>query len=235
LAPCKIREPLTSTALPLLFSFRRCPYAIRARLALAVSGVAHTVQEVALANKPAALFAASAKGTVPVLVLPSGQVIDESLNIMVWALGQNDPEHWLVAQGGKALIAHNDGPFKHSLDRYKYPHRFATEFTDSAAFSSAHRALAANWLAGLEAQLGQGWLLVAQPSLADMAILPFVRQFARTDAAWFAQHPWPNLQTWLARFEASERFVAVMEKTTLPPTAMVKEFRTGHKIDVNLQ
>ena len=205
-----------TAALPVLYSFRRCPYAIRARLALQVSALQYELREVSLKSKPAELLAASPKGTVPVLVLPSGQVIDESLDIMHWALAHNDPDGWL--NGGSlddmlALIAGNDGSFKHALDRYKYPNRYPLEVGgDVEAFALGQRLEAASWLAGLEPRLTSGWLYGPQPSLADMAILPFVRQFARTDAAWFAAQPWPQLQAWLARFEASALFESVMAK-----------------------
>ena len=205
-----------TTALPVLYSFRRCPYAMRARLALAVSGLKYELREVSLKSKPAEMLAASPKGTVPVLVLPSGKVIDESLDIMRWALGQNDPEGWLN-QGSPdeilSLITSNDGDFKHALDRYKYPNRYPLESGgDVTAFAIAQRAEAAKWLETLEARLSQGWLLGSQASLADMAILPFVRQFAHTDEAWFAAQPWSMLRDWLARFDASGLFESVMKK-----------------------
>ena len=189
---------------------------MRARLALAVSGVDYELREVSLKNKPAELLAASPKGTVPVLVLSNGEVIDESQDIMRWALGQNDPDGWLSVSSLDdmlALIAGNDGKFKHALDRYKYPNRYPQESGgDAKAFALAQRFDAARWLAGLDARLSQGWLLGSQPSLADMATAPFVRQFAHTDAAWFAAQPWPQLQAWLARFEASALFESVMAK-----------------------
>ena len=202
--------------LPVLYSFRRCPYAMRARLALQVSGLPYELREVVLKSKPAELLAASPKGTVPVLVLANGQVIDESLDIMRWALGQNDPDGWLNVGSPDdiaSLIAGNDGGFKHALDRYKYPDRYPLESGNNAKdFALAQRLEAANWLAGFESRLNQGWLDGPQPCLADMATLPFVRQFAHTDAAWFAAQPWPQLQAWLARFEASALFDSVMAK-----------------------
>jgi len=205
-----------TTALPILYSFRRCPYAMRARLALAVSGVGHELREVSLKSKPPELLTASPKGRVPVLVLPSGQVIDESLDIMRWALALNDPDGWLNVGSLNdmlRMIAGNDGGFKHALDRYKYPNRYPLESGgDAQAFALAQRLEAASWLAGLESRLHQGWLCGAQASLADMATLPFVRQFAHTDTAWFAAQPWTQLQAWLARFEASALFESVMAK-----------------------
>ncbi len=205
-----------TAALPVLYSFRRCPYAMRARLALQISGVEYELREVSLKSKPPEMLALSPKGTVPVLVLPGGQVIDESLDIMRWALAQNDPDGWLT-QGSQeemqALIAGNDGKFKHALDRYKYPNRYPLESGgDVQTFALLNQSAAASWLQTLESRLSQGWLGGHQPSLADMAILAFVRQYAHTDAIWFATQPWPQLQAWLARFEGSELFKSEMEK-----------------------
>ena len=205
-------------ALPVLYSFRRCPYAMRARLALAISGEPHEHREVVLKNKPAAMLAASPKGTVPVLVLPDGEVLDESLDIMRWALARNDPAQWLsppevAAHETEALIAGNDGDFKRHLHRYKYPYRYPDESGgDAAGFALQHRSAANGWLAQLDTQLHKGWLMGDRASLADMAILPFIRQFAHTDAEWFAAQPWPRLQGWLAAFEASALYQSVMGK-----------------------
>jgi glutathione S-transferase len=207
---------LSPAALPVLYSFRRCPYAMRARLALAVSGLAYELREVVLRDKPPELLAASPKGTVPVLVLPGGDIIDQSLDVMLWALRQADPQAWLAPAGAGlqdmlALIEANDGPFKQQLDRYKYPNRHAPASGDDvAAFANAQRDGGARWLAELEPMLEGGWLFGAAPSLADMALLPFVRQFAHTDAAWFSAQAWPRLQAWLARFEASPLYLGVM-------------------------
>ena len=216
------------SALPVLYSFRRCPYAMRARLALAVSGVEVEYREVVLRNKPPELLAASPKGTVPVLVLPEGEVIDESLDIMLWALRQNDPAHWLQTEDATlddmlALIRVNDGAFKRNLDRYKYPNRYPQESgADTAAFALVQRDLGARWLDEMESRLAGSWLFGNKASLADMATLPFVRQFAHTDADWFAAQPWPRLQSWLAGFEASGLYLGVMGKQEawqVPPRA----------------
>lgn len=203
---------------PVLYSFRRCPYAMRARLALAVSGVKVEHREVVLRNKPPEMLAASTKGTVPVLVLPDGRVIDESLDIMLWALRQNDPAHWLQSEDARlddmlALIRVNDGAFKRNLDRYKYPNRYPQESdADIAAFALVQRDLGARWLDEMESRLDGGWLFGNTASLADMATLPFMRQFAHTDADWFSAQPWPQLQAWLARFEESGLYLGVMGK-----------------------
>ena len=192
---------------------------MRARLALAISGTSYELREIALKNKPAQLLAASPKGTVPVLVLPGGQVIDESLGIMRWALEQNDPEMWLKndpINEMHELIAGYGGPFKQALDRYKYPNRYPKESAgDVVALALASRHAGALWLNTIEARLSMGWLFGKQACLADMACLPFVRQFAHTDAAWFAAQPWPRLQAWLKQFEASALFASVMGKHPL--------------------
>ncbi|CAN5216242.1 glutathione S-transferase [soil metagenome] len=205
--------------LPVLYSFRRCPYAMRARLAIAASGLPCELREVVLRSKPAELLAASPKATVPVLLLPGGQVIEQSLEIMLWALRHNDPQGWLAPERGplqamQVLIAVNDGAFKQHLDRYKYPNRYRPEHAgDEQDFAQAHREHAAGWLRELEIRLASHpWLFGAAASLADMAILPFVRQFAHTDEAWFAAQPWPNLKTWLMHWESSALFQQVMEK-----------------------
>ena len=208
--------------LPILYSFRRCPYAMRARLALAVSGQVCELREVVLRDKPPALLEASPKATVPVLWLASGEVLEHSLDIMLWALRQHDPEGWLTPQAAsldamQALIAANDGPFKQALDRYKYPHRFLSAQTDTGEaarqFSEQHRDSAAQWLMTLQTRLeNHDWLFGPSPCLADMALLPFVRQFAHTDAAWFAAQPWPALARWLARWESGALLAQVMAK-----------------------
>lgn len=191
----------------ILWSFRRCPYAMRARLALLSAGVTVELREILLRDKPQAFLATSPSGTVPALRLPD-RVIDESLDIMVWALQQRDPERLLeMPTSGWALISANDGPFKRALDHTKYAVRYPER--DPAA----ERAKAAAYLVQLEAQLaGAPWLFGAQPTLADYAILPFVRQFANTDRAWFDAQYWPSLRGWLDRFLESDRFAAIMGK-----------------------
>ncbi len=195
-------------ALPILYSFRRCPYAMRARLALLASGTACELREVKLSAKPDALREASAKATVPVLVLPDGTVIDESLEIMRWSLGRNDPHGWLT-RDDPALIAENDGRFKHDLDRYKYPDRHGSDAT-------AHRQNGLTFLTRLDARLADGGQLCGpRPGIADMAIMPFVRQFAATDRGWFDAQPLPHLHVWLDGHLSSQTFAAIMGK--LPP------------------
>lgn len=193
----------------LLYSFRRCPYAMRARLALRYSGVPVRIVEVSLKAKPAEMLALSPKGTVPVLSV-DGEVIDESLAIMQWALAQHDPDNWLL--GGDpavlALVAENDQGFKYHLDRYKYAERYPEQPMEH------YRAEGEVFLQKLEGLLtGRAYLLADHPSLADMALAPFVRQLAHVDRDWFAAAPYPRLQQWLERFLQSPLFVGVMAKT----------------------
>ena len=201
-----------SEPLPVFYSFRRCPYPMRARMALAVSGQTIELREVELQHRPDELYQASAKGTVPVLVLPDGQVIDESLEIMAWALGKHDPLTWLPATQAlqaecDALIARNDGAFKHHLDRYKYATRYA------GADELEHRDAAAAILRDLDARLRQcAHLLGDAFTLADAAIAPFVRQYALADRAWFDAQAWSALRVWLDQFTASKRFLTIMQK-----------------------
>jgi glutathione S-transferase len=193
---------------PILYSYRRCPYAMRARMALHYSGIEVDIREIALREKPAAMLAASPKGTVPVLVLPDGTVIDESLDIMRWALARRDPHAWLKdAARSEILIADNDGSFKQALDRYKYAERFP-EYPQQT-----YRAQGERFLSQLETQLQQhAHLLGAEPRLADIAIFPFVRQFAAVDPMWWEASPYPALRSWLAHWVESALFDSIMQK-----------------------
>jgi glutathione S-transferase len=191
-----------------LYSFRRCPYAMRARMALRYSGVAVQIIEVSLKAKPAEMLALSPKGTVPVLSV-DGRVIDESLAIMRWALAQNDPEGWLLGddEATQALIEENDQGFKHQLNRYKYAERYPEQPMEH------YRAEGEVFLSKLEGLLAQReYLLTGHLSLADVALAPFVRQFAHVDREWFGRAPYPRLQAWLQRFLESPLFIAVMAK-----------------------
>jgi len=201
-------EPAAPADYPVLYSFRRCPYAMRARMALLVSEQVCELREVALRAKPMEMIAASAKATVPVLVLQDGSVIDESLDIMHWALGRNDPEGWLDGND-PALVAENDGPFKQHLDRYKYPDRHGSDPVE-------HRAMAMAFMTLLEARLAKHANLCRETrSLADIAIMPFVRQFAATDQHWFDAQSLPRLEAWLARHRESTLFLQAMLR--VPP------------------
>ncbi|EJL03305.1 MULTISPECIES: glutathione S-transferase [Pseudomonas] len=195
-----------------LYSFRRCPYAMRARMALRYSAVEVDIIEVSLKAKPAQMLALSSKGTVPVLEA-DGRVIDESLEIMAWALDRNDPNDWRLLHDceGQALTAtlieENDQVFKQHLNRYKYPERHPGQPMEH------YRAEGEVFLGRLEALLeARPFLAANHQSLADVALMPFVRQFAHVDREWFAQAPYPHLQRWLQRFLTSELFVAIMAK-----------------------
>ncbi|MEL7545846.1 MAG: glutathione S-transferase [Pseudomonadota bacterium] len=198
--------------LPILYSFRRCPYAMRARLAISTAGLICRLREVVLRDKPAAMLEASAKGTVPVLVLPNGDVIDESLDIMRWALEQSDPEVWLPIDDAQLtemidLIQCCETEFKPHLDRYKYANRY------DGVDPEEHRVKAAVFLNMLQDRLSQnGQLFGTDTALADIAIFPFVRQFANTDRNWFDAQNWPNLRHWLDGHIEAERFQRIMKK-----------------------
>lgn len=181
---------------------------MRARLALASAGVTVELREILLRDKAPEFLAASPKGTVPVVVADT--VIEESCNVMLWALGQSDPEGWLDMPGlGFDLISECDGPFKTALDRTKY----AVRYDDVDV--SAERHVAGLFLLKLDRMLDStSFLFGDRPKMADFAILPFVRQFAHTDLDWWADQPLPNVQRWLEDFKASERFAAIMHKYT---------------------
>lgn len=202
---------MSTAALPVLYSFRRCPYAMRARLALAASGLHCELREVVLKNKPPEMLAASPKGTVPVLLTQDGTVLEQSLDVMRWALQRNDPHRWLQPDAGTpedmlALVATCDDHFKPQLDRYKYPGRFA-DGGDSA------REQGARFLSDLEARLtASPHLAGTHATLADAAVMPFVRQFAMVEPAWFDAQPWPHLHAWLSGWTASDLFARAMHK-----------------------
>ncbi|WP_417262326.1 glutathione S-transferase [Celeribacter sp.] len=196
---------------PILYSFRRCPYAMRARLAIASAGLEVELREVVLRDKPQEMLAASPKGTVPVLITETGVmtgVIEESREIMDWALAQNDPEGLLdMPPEGEEWIAQIEGPFKVALDRYKYETRY------EGVEPLAERAAAAAILRQVDGQLRERlWLYGDRLSFADLATITFVRQFAMVDRAWFEGEDWPGVQGWLERFLASERFAQIMLK-----------------------
>lgn len=199
--------------LPVLYSFRRCPYAIRARMTLRYSGVRVVLREVVLRDMPRELLACSPKATVPVLVLADGAVLEESRDIMEWALAQHDPDHWLPQPGGpgaaaaQALITANDLEFKPQLDRYKYAERYPQHPP------AWYRAQGERFLDRLEQRLTQhAFLLGEDISIADIAIFPFVRQFALVDRAWFDAGTRLQLRRWLDGLLQAELFTAVMHK-----------------------
>ena len=200
-----------------LYSFRRCPYAMRGRMALHISGLEFKHREIILRDKPAAMLEASPKGTVPVFITEDNQVIEESLDLMHYALGRSDPEQWLGVDSERttALIADNDGPFKQHLDRYKYASRYEAD-TPRGAVNHEHRASAETYLAALDKQLGSNpYLFGEKQSLADVAIFPFIRQFSNVEPEWWAATPYPSLRGWLTRQLDSRLFLAIMVKHPL--------------------
>ena len=190
---------------PILYNFRRCPYAIRARLALSYANVNVEIREVVLKNKPAEFLATSPSGTVPSLKL-TYTILDESLDIMEWALSQYDPINLMdMPSRGFDLITECDGNFKQDLDRAKYPNRFPkTDPIES-------RDKAALFLYKLEKMLSPN-LFGKNMSIADLAILPFVRQFAHIDHVWFYAQDWISLIKWLDNFKQSSEFNKIMTK-----------------------
>lgn len=211
LNPDKVNE--VTNSLPVLYSFRRCPYAIRARLALRYAGVQCELREVDLKHKPAQMLAASPKGSVPVLVIWAAtgteEVIEESLDIMLWALAQSDPDGWLAINRRDAgdLIDANDNKFKHWLDRYKYPN-YHDDIIAGEPLSHCER-----FLAELEQRLEKHAFLCGNAmSIADVALYSFVRQFAFVDRDWFKASAYPGTIHWLDSFLAGDLFDSVMGK-----------------------
>ena len=196
--------------LPVLYSFRRCPYAIRARMVLFYAGINIELREILLKNKPTAMLDLSSKGTVPLLISLDGTVLDESYDIMRWALKRNDPDSWYTpAKSAEIddLIKKNDTLFKDSLDRYKYSNRYPENSMEY------YRSQAEIYLISLEKKLiASNYLLGDSISLADVAIFPFIRQFSLVDKVWFEASPYLNLRRWLNNFLDSKNFFAVMKK-----------------------
>lgn len=196
--------------LPILYSFRRCPYAMRARLGLQYAKIKVKLREVVLRHKPAEMTAISPKATVPVLRLPDHIVIDESYDIIKWAISQNDPDNWQqsIAQSDD-LVKINDGIFKAALDKYKYASRFPEQ---EPGF---YRSQGELFLNRLDQMLRQSpFLLGKQETLADIAIFPFIRQFAHVDKAWFYAAPYPQLHRWFKGYLNGEPFNNIMHKYT---------------------
>jgi glutathione S-transferase len=196
---------------PLLYTYRRCPYAMRARMALLQAGLAFDAHEIALRDKPSEMLALSPKATVPVLLLPDGTVIDESWEIMRWALAARDAQDaWARSQTSDnlALIELNDGAFKQHLDRYKYPEKFP------GSDRNAHRSAAMQGLLQLLEQRlsAEPYLGGTRPCAADLAIFPFIRQFRAVDDAWFDAQALPAIQLWLHQWLQSKLFTDAMKK-----------------------
>lgn len=197
--------------LPVLYTFRRCPYAMRARLALHKADIAYEHREVELKAKPAHMLMISPKGTVPVLELADGQVIDQSLDVMLWALRQQDPDRWLDVEMDKIdeLIQINDNEFKTWLDRYKYHSRYPEQGM------LAYRERAEEFVQELEQLLtvqGGTGLLTHRWTLVDAAIFPFVRQFACVDRDWFDSSAYSQTRRWLRQWEETAEYEYIMKK-----------------------
>lgn len=203
-------------SLPVLYSLRNCPYAMRARIAIFKAKQTVQLRDVVLSNKPAEMIAASPKATVPVLVLPDGVVVDESLAVMLWALNETDPDDLLHKQNEHSLLAMLelintfDHEFKAYLERYKCAKRYKENNIDEC------RALCEQLIQVLEDRLkNHNFLLSDRESLADIALLPFIRQFARVERQWYLQSPYPNVRNWLNNYLQSPMFTKVMAKCPL--------------------
>lgn len=197
---------------PVFYSFRRCPYCMRAHMALRYCGVKVELREVDLQNYPPQALEISAKATVPVLQLTDGTVIDESWDILKWALTQNDPDHWLGennehALDAEILIETNDFSFKEDLDRYKYADRYPEHSEEH------YRKSCEEYIEELEDMLSDNsYLLAEQLSLADIGVFPFVRQFSLVDKEWFDQAPYPRVRQWLNTLISTELFADAFQK-----------------------
>ena len=199
--------------LPILYSFRRCPYAMRARMAIHISSQKCEIREVLLRDKPPSMLEYSSKGTVPVLVLQSGEVIDESLDVIDWALNLNDPDNWQRSKDNektKELIKINDGEFKHHLDRYKYSKRYDNEDPEF------HRKKCLSFIKKVNSELQNSkYIFDDEISYIDISLLPFIRQFRIADNEWFDELPYENVKSWLSNFLNSELLKSIMYKYDL--------------------
>lgn len=199
--------------LPILYSFRRCPYAMRARMAIHISGQKCELREVLLRDKPPSMLDYSAKGTVPVLILQDGKVIDESLDVIDWALNINDPDDWQRSKDKektKELIKINDGEFKYHLDRYKYSKRYDNEDPEF------HRKKCLKFIESINNELNNSeYIFDDNISYADIVLLPFIRQFRIADIEWFDSLPYDNLKKWLSSFLGSSLLNSIMKKYDL--------------------
>ena len=199
--------------LPILYSFRRCPYAMRARMAIHISGQKCQLREVLLRDKPPSMLEYSAKGTVPVLILQDGKVIDESLDVIDWALNLNDPDNWQRSKDTektKELIKINDGEFKYHLDRYKYSKRYDNEDPEF------HRKRCLKFIESINNELNNSeYIFDDNISYADIVLLPFIRQYRIADIEWFDSLPYNNLKKWLSSFLDSYLLNSIMKKYDL--------------------
>lgn len=206
----------TISSLPMLYSLRNCPYAMRARMAVYVSGQAVQLRDIVLSDKPVHMHQVSPKGTVPVLVLSNGEVLEQSLEIMMWAFEQSDPNNYLMSDSPNtraemlSLVDLFDTEFKLRLEKYRSAKRYHNESV------LEHRLACEQYLKMLELKLSQhAYLMSHSPSLADLAILPFIRQLARVERQWYLQSPYPNIRKWLDDYLQSRMFSKVMTKYPL--------------------
>ena len=204
--------------LPILYSFRRCPYAMRARMVLLHSKIQCEIREIKLSNKPKEMLAISPKGTVPVLILENGDILDESLGVMLWAIEQGNLRN-LFNSGKKEildLIKINDGEFKDAIDRYKY----SSLYPEKPMIE--YRKMGELFLKKIESCLEKNKFIFGKNiSLADLAIFPFIRQFCRVDIDWFNSSLFKKIKEWTLFFEGSENFIDIMRK--------IKPWTTGDK------
>lgn len=205
-----------TSALPIIYSLRNCPYAMRARLAIFKAQQTVLLRDLVLSNKPAEMIAVSPKGTVPVLVLTNGRVIEESLEVMLWALQQTDPDDLFHCDDEGALpvmlslISTFDNDFKTSLEAYKCAKRYQEYNVDEC------RIVCLQYIEQLEQRLTEHRFLMSdKESLADIALVPFIRQFARVERQWYLQSPYPKVRRWLNSYLQSPVFTKVMAKHPL--------------------
>ncbi|MBA64817.1 MAG: glutathione S-transferase [Candidatus Marinimicrobia bacterium] len=194
--------------IPILYSFRRCPYAMRARMALAYSKITYEHREILLSNRPDSLYEISPKGTVPVLQLSDGIIIDESIDVMKWCLDINDPNDWYKEQCIEQdnLIINNDTNFKYWLDRYKYHIRYEEQSFEE--YQNQVKKIFNEYNLRLDKQ---SFLMGDKISLSDIALMPFVRQAAHVDLDWFKKN-FLSLSQWLEKFKVSPLFTSIMKK-----------------------
>jgi glutathione S-transferase len=197
------------TMMPILYTYRRCPYAMRARIALQYADIQVEHREIELRNKPQSMLRLSPKGTVPVLDV-DGLVLDQSLDIMRWALKVSDPDGWNILDEdiAQAWIERNDQLFKNVLDQYKYPNRYPT-INPVIVLDDAIALMLIPMERALESTL---YLLGNKMTWVDVAIFPFIRQFSMVDQQKFEQLPFPQVQKWLRRQIESKLFLSVMDK-----------------------
>lgn len=200
-------------SLPILYSLRQCPYAMRARIGVLLANQTVILRDIVMTNIPDEMLSVSPKGTVPVLLFDDATVIEESLEIMIWALNKNDPDDLLYNQQADAcsemlaLIKLSDSDFVEALNKYKAAARYHDTNEDTC------RTQCEEFITLLEERLNNHKFLMGNtPSLADYAMLPFIRQFSRVDRKWYLQSPYPKLQHWLEKHYQNPLFSKAMKK-----------------------